>query len=70
MYNRLYKYLIKTNILYSKKFGFRKGNSTEYAKIQLIDQISNSFGNNGFTIGVFTDLSTAFDIVDHRTEFF
>ena len=46
MYNRLYKYLIKTNILYSKKFGFQKGNSTEYAKIQLIDQISNSFENN------------------------
>ena len=70
MYNRLYKYLMKTNILYSKKFGFQKGNSTEYAKIQLIDQISNSFENNEFTIGVFTDLSTAFDIVDHRTEFF
>ena len=61
---------MKTNILYSKKFGFQKGNSTEYAKIQLIDQISNSFENNEFTIGVFTDLSTAFDIVDHRTEFF
>ena len=42
MYNRLYNHLEKTNILYSKKFGFQKGHSTEYAKIQLIDQISNS----------------------------
>ena len=38
----------------------------KYAIIQLIDQINNNFENNEFTIGVFIDLSKAFDTVDHR----
>ena len=38
----------------------------DYAIIQLIDQINNNFENNEFTIGVFIDLSKAFDTVDHR----
>ena len=65
MYIRLYNHLIKNNILYSKQFGFQKGHSTEYAIIQLINQINNKFENNEFTIGVFIDLSKAFDSVDH-----
>ena len=32
----------------------------------MIDQINNNFENNEFTIGVFIDLSKAFDTVDHR----
>ena len=66
MYNRVYNNLIKNNILYSKQFGFKKENSREYAIIQLIDQINNNFENNEFTIGVFIDLSKAFDTDDHQ----
>ena len=66
MHNRLHNHLIKNNKLYSKQFGFQIGHSTEYAIIQLIDQISNNFENGEFTIGVFIDLSKAFDTVDHR----
>ena len=36
----------------------------EHVIIQLIDQINNNFENNKFTIGVFIDLSKAFDIID------
>ena len=66
IYNRLYNHLMKNDILYSKQFGFQKGHSTQHAIIQLIDQINNNFENNEFTIGVFIDLSKAFDTVDHR----
>ena len=65
MYNRLYKHLINNNILYKKQFGFQENHSTDHAVIQLVDQISNSFEKNHFTLGVFMDLSKAFDTVDH-----
>ena len=35
-----------------------------HAIIQLIDQLVKSFNDNKFTIGVFIDLSKAFDTVD------
>ena len=65
MHNRLYSYLVNENILYSKQFGFQKGHSTEHAIAQLTDQIHESFENNNYTLGVFIDLSKAFDTIDH-----
>ena len=64
-YNRLFKYLTTNEILYKKQFGFQKGHSTEHAITQLIDQINNSFEKNHFTLGIFIDLSKAFDTVHH-----
>ena len=67
MYNRLYNYLNENEILNDKQFGFRAGHSTEHAILELIDHVSNAFGNNNFVLGVFIDLSKVFDTVDHNT---
>ena len=65
MYNRLYQDLTENEILYPKQFRFQTGHSTEHAIVQLIDQILESFEYNKYTLGVFIDLSKAFDTVDH-----
>ena len=66
MYNRLYKHLMNQNILYKKQFGFLKNHSTEHAILELVSRITDSFEKNMFTLGVFIDLSKAFDTVDHN----
>ena len=66
MYNRLFNHLSNLKILYPKQFGFQKGYSTDHALVQLVDQIYESFECREYTIGVFKDLSKAFDTVDHN----
>ena len=66
MYNRVYNFLTKNNLLFSRQFGFQKNTSTEHAILQLVDDIKKSFSKGEFTLGVFIDLSKAFDTVDHE----
>ena len=65
MYKRLFNHLSENQMLYSKQFGFQRGYSTEYAIMQVVDQINLSFEKNNFTLGIFIELSKAFDTVDH-----
>ena len=66
MYNKLYSYLSENNVLFNKQFGFRAKHSTEYAITELVDEILNGFSNDKYTLGVFIDLSKAFDTVNHQ----
>ena len=43
MYNRLYLCLTENDLLYSKQFGFQRGQSTDHAIVQLADQIHACF---------------------------
>ena len=65
IHSRLHGFLLINKILYSQQFGFQKNNSPEYALMQMVNFIQNSFNQNEFAIGVFIDLSKAFDTVDH-----
>ena len=62
----IYGLKVSHQLLYEKQFGFQKNFSTEYAILQLVKEIYESFDENKFTLGVFIDLSKAFDTVNHN----
>ena len=66
MYNRVNNHLDSKGLLYEKQFGFQRNNSTEHAILQLTQDIRDSFEKGEYTLGVFIDLSKAFDTVDHQ----
>ena len=66
MYIRVYNHLDSKGLLYEKQFGFQRNNSTEHAILQLTRDITGSFEKGEYTLGIFIDLSKAFDTVDHQ----
>jgi len=66
MYNRLFEFINKHNILSKDQYGFRKNISTSMALLDLVDKISTSMDKNVYTIGIFLDLAKAFDTVNHN----
>ena len=65
VYTRINDYLCKNNIINPCQYGFQKNISTEMALIDLHDKIISSLNKKLHTIGIFIDLSKAFDSIDH-----
>ena len=65
MHRRFYSCLTKKNFFHKLQFGFRKKHSTNHAATALIEYICNAFESKKFAIGVFIDLSKAFDTIGH-----
>ena len=68
MYNKLYKHLPENNYLYRKQFGFQKRHykacncSVSWTTVQLFIYSCNC----SFTLGMFINLSKAFEAIDYH----
>ena len=66
IYSRLYSFLISKGIISENQFGFRKGHSTSNAINYSVEYIESLRAQKKHVLGVFIDLSKAFDTIDHR----
>ena len=66
IYSRIYDFLISKNVLYEKQFGFRKNHSTSHAINYSVKYVSDKIEQKKHVIGIFLDLSKAFDTICHN----
>ena len=65
LYKRIYSFLVAKKILYEKQFGFRKNHSTSHAINYSVKYITDNIEHKKHVIGIFLDLSKAFDTICH-----
>lgn len=66
MHKRLYCYFQDCDLLYKHQYGFRHSRSTTSAITEICSDILYGFDQRKMTLGVFLDLSKAFDTIDHK----
>ena len=65
VYNRLSSFISCFHLLSDHQYGFRSNHSTDMALIQVIDKLTSALTSKMSAVGVFIDLSKAFDTIDH-----
>ena len=62
----MYRFLSSQGVLDDSQFGFRQGHSTTHAIQHSVNIINDSHKAHKHVIGIFIDLSKAFDTLDHK----
>lgn len=65
MHKRLVSFLTQHNIIVGNQHGFCKGKSTNTAIMNFLEKVYDCIDKAEMGIGLFLDLSKAFDLVDH-----
>ena len=66
IYSRLYSFFTAKSTLSNNQYGFRKNHSTSHALNYSVQHVENCTKNGMFVLGIFIDLSKAFDTLDHN----
>ena len=66
IYERLYSFFVSQQLMTPNQFGFRKGHSTSHALNFSINHIQEALKEKKHILGIFIDLSKAFDTIDHK----
>ena len=65
LFNQLYEYFDRNDLLTQHQYGFRKNHSTEFAAMELIDRVANLLELGKIPFILYIDLSKAFDVLNH-----
>ena len=66
IFSRLYGFLVGQGSLHDSQFGFREGHSTNHALNYSVHHIKKALKEGNHVLGIFIDLSKAFDTIDHN----
>jgi len=66
VFKRLYTFLDNNDLIYESQYGFRPKHSTIDAIIEFINKVCTAIEKSETSVGVFLDLSKAFDTIDHN----
>jgi len=65
-YNRIISFLYENKIFTEAQNGFRKGKCIETAVQSFIERIQKALDKRVHTIGIFIDLTRAYDVLNHK----
>ena len=66
IHRRLISFLDSHDVIFKYQFAFRKLHSTSFALIEITDKIKKLLDEGNLVLGIYIDLSKAFDTVDHE----
>ena len=66
IFNQLYTSFETNKLFYGSQYEFYKRHSTEFAALELVDKLLNMMDKGQVPLGIFLDLSEAFDTLDHK----
>ena len=65
IHNKLFDFLVRYGIIFESQFGFRRGHNVCHATLDFVKAIEDALDKGEFAVGVFCDLSKAFDTLNH-----